>query len=175
MNELNQNLDRYFRDLKFRYKFFLQNKKLTDKYLATDFQVFDYIIPDENRLSDIIVNLLNPNGTHGQGSIFLELFLSTIENILKRNRVTGANLSKLKSVKLNLNSYKINILREVLTSNINASQRRMDILATIGNLGIMIENKPWALDQEKQLVDYLKNLKLFVCLQRTPPSFLKLL
>src|ERR1051326_3811380 len=49
-----------------------------DRYKATRFNVFDYVRPDENRLSDILHDLLDPSGTHGQGAIFLNCFLEMI-------------------------------------------------------------------------------------------------
>src|SRR6266487_5822635 len=48
-----------------------------DVYDAADFNVFRYIEPDENRLSNIIHDLLDPGGSHGQRTLFLKLFLQT--------------------------------------------------------------------------------------------------
>ena len=36
-------------------------------YHGHGFNVFDAIRPDENRLSDILRDLLDPRGSHGQG------------------------------------------------------------------------------------------------------------
>ena len=36
--------------------------------LGQGFNVFDAIRPDENRLSDILRDLLDPRGAHGQGA-----------------------------------------------------------------------------------------------------------
>jgi hypothetical protein len=41
---------------------------------AGRFNVFAFIEPDENRLSDILADLLDPRGSHGQGDGFLRLF-----------------------------------------------------------------------------------------------------
>ena len=62
-----------------RLKFFQQAQRDVDRYLATRFSVFDYVDPDENQLSDIIGDLLNPEGKHGQAALFLNLFLSAID------------------------------------------------------------------------------------------------
>src|SRR5262245_47098510 len=44
--------------------------------LAPDFSVFTrYIQPDENRLSLVLADLLDPDGDHGQGQLFLREFL----------------------------------------------------------------------------------------------------
>src|SRR3712207_5367167 len=39
------------------------------------FCVFDFIKPNENALSDIVAELLDPQGSHGQGDVFLRAFL----------------------------------------------------------------------------------------------------
>src|SRR5437762_477168 len=41
---------------------------------APSFRVLSLLSPDENRLSDIIAELLDPHGSHGQGTAFLTLF-----------------------------------------------------------------------------------------------------
>ena len=53
--------------------------------LAPLFNVFDFILPDENRLSDIIAFLLDPkerggqgDAFHGQRDTFLKLFLKMV-------------------------------------------------------------------------------------------------
>jgi hypothetical protein len=38
-----------------------------DVQLATGFSVFNFYRPDENGFSDILKDLLDPNGSHGQG------------------------------------------------------------------------------------------------------------
>ena len=50
-----------------------------DKRLATGFNVFDLIEPDENKLSDILADLLDPKGSHGQGDLFLRLLLQQLD------------------------------------------------------------------------------------------------
>lgn len=52
-----------------------------DRFLSTDFNVFKRIEPDENTLSDIIADLINPTGSHGQQRIFLKAFLRRITRI----------------------------------------------------------------------------------------------
>ncbi len=44
-----------------------------DRKQATGFNVFDFIDPDENKLSDVLAWLLDPKGSHGQGDVFLLL------------------------------------------------------------------------------------------------------
>jgi hypothetical protein len=99
--------------------------------------VLSYIRPDENRLSDIISDLLDPTGTHGQGSVFLHGFLEMIavpsESIRPPYRVS----------------------REDRT----LFERRIDITLVVGDFGIGIENKPWADEGENQLKDYMIHLR----------------
>jgi hypothetical protein len=45
-----------------------------DRQLARRFNAFRYISPNELRLSYIISDLLNPQGVHGQGNVFLRTF-----------------------------------------------------------------------------------------------------
>lgn len=107
---------------------------------APRFSVFDYIDTDENKLSDIIADFLNPNGKHGQGNLFLLEFLKLI------------NLGNIDHDKF------ISIRREASTRLINPTQRRMDIVINFASRAVMIENKPWATDQYKQLSDYKEHL-----------------
>lgn len=45
-------------------------KELYSEQLAPDFLVFDYLNTYETGLSKILADLLNPNGTHGQKTLF---------------------------------------------------------------------------------------------------------
>lgn len=93
-------------------------------------------MPNENRLSDIIADLLDPNGKHGQKEIFLTEFLQIIGKSKKCDASKGR------------------IIREKNTDYILNPRRRIDIMIDFGNFGIGIENKPWAIDQKDQLKDY---------------------
>lgn len=74
-------MESFFDKLQYRVDTISHYKKSMDVLLAGDFNVFDFISPDENRLSDILAFLLNPGAAHGQGNIFLIHFL----NILSEN------------------------------------------------------------------------------------------
>ena len=116
------------------------------KQLAPNFSVFDYIYTDEIMLSKIIADLLNPYGEHAQGSLFLSLFLKQ----LTLNE-TWENID--------LGYAKITVQTEKLT----AENRRMDIYIHIQtkeqSFGICIENKPFAADGNKQLIDYATEME----------------
>ena len=135
-----RSLDNFFSNLRFRLDIFQTTKKQTDVYLASDFNIFDYIDPDENQISDIIRDLLDPRGKHGQDDIFLNEFLKLIE------------------ITENYNAQKVNLSREDPTSYIMKSQRRMDIAIDFDKeFGIVIENKPWTGEQKDQIKDYREN------------------
>jgi hypothetical protein len=82
-------------------------------------------------LSRCIASLLDPKGTHGQKSVFLEAFLA---------RLNWPANTEIRSIELE--------------KQVNG-QRRIDIYLRFENGEIIgIENKPWAGDQKNQLSDY---------------------
>jgi PD-(D/E)XK nuclease superfamily protein len=113
-----------------------------DRFLSTRFNVFTLIKPDENRLSDIIANLLDPKGSHGQKPLFLDSFLDLVG--LRELRLSTPPM----------------IVREDPTRYIRASARRIDVTVDFGHFGLGIENKPWAGDQQDQLMAYHEHLIL---------------
>lgn len=150
-----QDFEIFFDKLLYRIETISHFKKNLDVFLASDFNVFDFITPDENRLSDIISFLLNPESTHGQGNVFLIEFL----NMLKSSMVKDQPRNIIDAIQKEIvQKDTIKIFREVSTDLIKLTQRRMDIVIDVGRLGIMIENKPFALDQNNQLGDYYDDL-----------------
>ena len=85
--------------------------------------------------SKIIACFLNPKASHGQGDLFLKLFLNIIDD------------------KTDLNTTKA----EVFTEYDVKDNGRMDIFIkdSFGN-GIIIENKVYARDRDEQLIHYNK-------------------
>lgn len=129
----------YFDDLNFRINNYLQHKKHINVYLSTDFNVFNIINPDENKISNVVYDLLNTSGTHGQNDLFLNSFLSVIG-------MSSVSFKKFK------------IFREDSTKFILNNSRRIDITIDFDNFGIGIENKPWSYDQTDQIKDYNDHL-----------------
>ncbi len=140
-NFTNEAITRYFSELQFRMNIYDNAKKDMDVYLASSFNVFDYIKTDENKLSDIMADLLNPEGKHGQKDAFLQEFIKLLTDDF---------------------SYDLNtcrVARETSTAYIANNQRRMDItLKFADKFEIAIENKPWDSEQENQLQDYQEHL-----------------
>ena len=117
-----------------------QQRRL-DKRLATGFNVFRLIEPDENKLSDILANLLDPKGTRGQGDLFLRLLFEKLE--LGAGAVSTENAV---------------VQREALTHGISNYRRRIDVLVKAGTF-LAIENKLDSLEQPDQIKDYLEHLR----------------
>lgn len=103
--------------------------------ITPDFNAFCTLYALELPLSRMIGELLNPNGTHAQRSIFLDLF---IELFLKNSCFP----KKIKKVNLEL-EHQI------------SSGGRIDILVDFDKkFGIAIENKPYAAEQKTQIKRY---------------------
>lgn len=110
--------------------------RLLRSRLGSGFNIFDWIKPDENMLSNMVQDLLNPKGTHGQGSAFLQLaldYLIPTPDLVTTDQVESCF-----------------IVREALTSN----GRFIDLVIDFGTCAIGIENKPFAAEQNTQLADY---------------------
>ncbi len=113
---------------------------------------------DEVRLhSRMIHSLLNPGGTHYQGSLFLEKFIK----------------------QLNINDFEI----DLNNCSVYKEYKQIDLYITDKNKHIIIENKVYANDQENQIKRYIdiiqkenKGLKsndilvIYLSLDRSEPS-----
>lgn len=109
--------------------------------LAPDFNPFQFIEPDEVKLSRIIGWLLDPKASHGQGERFLKDFTEAL------GLAWTQEMCALATVKL-----------ESSTLRLARHNRRIDILIVSGTEALAIENKPWAGDQAEQVSDYLNHL-----------------
>lgn len=145
-------LDRFFATVNTELITHNRFKALVAPQFAPDFNIFSCLYPDENRLSAVIAMLLDPNGEHGQGETFLNLFLDSIE-------ASGYSSEALNLLRQELQIGRTKKILEATTHMIESSLRRIDILLEIGNMGFAIENKPWAMDQENQIEDYIEHLK----------------
>ena len=121
-------------------------RSVYDEQVAFDFNYTRLFEPKENKTSDILAFLLNPREKHGQKSAFLKLFLKQfgLEDTL-------ALVSE---------GTPVRVCREDFT----ADRRRIDITIRFGDheplkCVIGIENKIRAVDQNRQLTDYVKELQ----------------
>jgi hypothetical protein len=133
-----ERLDRFFSGAKHHVDLAEQ----LDRKLASGFNVFDLIRPDENRLSDVLALLLDPRGAHGQGDLFLRLLIEKLDTGLSTKHTKRAT-----------------VRREAPTYRIDKNRRRMDVLVDANDL-VAIENKVNAEEQPEQVEDYLEHLRL---------------
>ena len=128
-------------------------KQLYGEQLAPNFLVFDFVNTNETGLSWILASLLNPNGNHGQKTLFLENFIKICLPNIQDNNKWQNYLTNLPKADVKTED----------TTTASQSYRRMDIylFAKINDetFGICIENKPYANDQPDQLTDYFKELE----------------
>ncbi len=135
-----QGLERFFNELAPRLEAARTVERELDRQLARQFNAFDYLRPDELRLSKMIGDLLDLKGPHGQGHVFLRLLLDKV------GFARGADLR---------NSH---VDVELRMEN---QRRRLDIAVDVGGGRhcLAIENKPFAGDQKDQIKDYLDGLR----------------
>lgn len=133
----------FFSTLAEKRKAFAENYAYFAPKLAPRFNSFNFINPDEMKLSKILAMLLNPKADHAQGDLFLKLFFDEM------------------SVDYPNHTSKIEVACESLTDKIENKLRRIDILVVFDDkkFGLAIENKPWACDQYQQLTDYAEQMK----------------
>lgn len=134
--ELSNLIDLIVTETKPKIEEHTRNLKEINKHITYD--IFEVMRMNEweHLHSDFIADLLNPNGKHGLGTLFLEKFLKKI------------NLNNID----NLQNADVSI--EHICGN-----RRIDILIEINQVKIGIENKIYASLGENQLEDYLTYLK----------------
>jgi hypothetical protein len=108
-----------------------------EMYGAPRLPLFDLMRPNENALSRIIADLLDPLGTHGQGFLLLNALL----------RRLGLPTAGFRDV--------VRVAREVQTD----ARRRIDIVVTTPSVLLGIENKPTAGQLPNQLADYYRALE----------------
>lgn len=107
-----------------------------DKQLAFDFSLFNFFGIGENKISQILAYFLDDKQNHGQGNIFLEVFVR-----------------KFYAKEIDIKN-SINICEKTISDN-----RRIDIYIEFKEIIIAIENKVWADDQDNQLKDYATYLE----------------
>lgn len=140
-NSYRSHLKSFFDKFSYRYETYLSIKKEMDKKLSSDFSTFDYINNLELGLSNVIAMMLDENGEHGQGEVFLEIFLDFLEKGEENTKIIDRN--------------NFVVEKESSTQDL----RRIDILLRNKTTAIIIENKPYADDQEDQIPDYIKDCK----------------
>jgi hypothetical protein len=131
-------IEKIFNELRTEFKKFDSGLIENKKQIAPDFNAFEILYALELPLSRMIGEFLNPKGNHAHGQVFLDLF---IDKFLRNNLLVKK--SKNISVKL----------EHVIENG------RIDILIDFDDkFGIAIENKPYADDQNQQIIRYCNHL-----------------
>ena len=141
--------ERFFTELTIRTDAAKEVEQRLDRELAHRFNVFDYLGPDELRLSRALARLLEPNQSHGQGTLFLRALL----NAFRLTAETGWPDLTHPGVSVRVD-----------TEHTTRAGRSIDIVVQIVDAdgtvyGFAIENKPYAGDLKNQIRDYLEYLK----------------
>jgi hypothetical protein len=118
-----------------------------ERISAPRFSIFQFFSINENRISDIIATFLDPKGTHGQQSLFLELFLKQVTSKIQKYQNFKA-----KNIESSI------VVREALTDMIDYNTRRIDILLIGANWVLGIENKIFAGESDNQLLHYTNQI-----------------
>lgn len=138
-----ENLQTFLDEVRLILKKTEVEKKEADRR-GENFNIFNVLglTSDETRThSAFIAELLNPNGTHGLGDQFLQSFVNTIDC--------------LKSWHFDTQSARVHKELSIGGKNEDCSEGgRIDIVVESNGKAIIIENKIYAGDQEKQLVRY---------------------
>jgi hypothetical protein len=136
-NEEISHISGFLRHITGHRKAFANAKSLYQDRLAPDFTPFEFIKCDELGLSKLLGWLFDSAGSHGQGGLFLWLFVEQV----------GVPWSRQDC--------------EVATTRLEVSVQqagRIDILIRSRRNAIAIENKPYAGDQQEQLSRYFQFL-----------------
>ncbi|WP_164729903.1 PD-(D/E)XK nuclease family protein [Rhodomicrobium lacus] len=144
------------------------DRQLSEK-IGANFNLFDvFRLNYEIDISYILRNLLDPNGSHGQGARFLEAFLDQCNEQAPAIRGWAGDLSN------------VSVIPEFRTQ----AERRIDLVIKLpGDRYIGIENKPFSAEESEQLDDYATELDLrsennfyliYLCGHAGLPSTLKL-
>lgn len=138
-------VERFFEQAKIAAE---EQKKINDRESRLNvpgFKLYDFMGQGENAISSHIKNILDVNGKHGQGALYLKMFLRMI---LPEFSAEITEQDILKS--------RIELERRTSTADNEAARNRfIDIYIELDEFGVIaIENKPWAVDQENQLSDY---------------------
>lgn len=115
-------------------------KKEYDKQLAFDFSLFQFFKIGENKISQVLAFFLDEKQNHGQGNLFLDVFVKTF---------CDKEIDTTRS---------INICEKTIKYSSDYN-RRLDIYIEVDDFTIAIENKIWADDQNNQLLDYATYLE----------------
>jgi hypothetical protein len=111
-------LDEFVLGLQNRLDLFQAARRELNLYLASEFNVLRCFDPNENAISRALAILLDLEGAHGQGTVFIDLFLNIIGH-----------------PELCANSRKARVRNQVPATSANESGL-IDIMIEVGEFGI---------------------------------------
>lgn len=121
-----------------------------------NFNVFSILDRESDEVkthSAIIAELLNPQGSHSQGILFLKLFLKKLQKGQMAQKEQEELREKLKQIEKDNEYDKFEVGVEVSFEK-KGQRSRIDILIESSDVCIVIENKIYAEDQKRQLGRY---------------------
>lgn len=110
--------------------------------LAEDFSPFELLALKEPDLSRVLADLINPNGTHGQGRLFLDALLSSVELLICVDEKTPA-VQQIPQFG-----------EDVCAYTEYAANGSIHVLLENGSDRLVLELKPWASEEEDQMGRY---------------------
>lgn len=119
--------------------------------VADDFSPIELFSPNEPDISKVLAYFLDPRAAHAQGTLFLDEFCNAVRKLSPISETSASNPLP-EFFKLTLNTI-------VDTEVADPESGRMDILICDSKNALCIENKPWANDQENQLLRYGQKLQ----------------
>lgn len=157
-------LQRFFDKLRPRLEMARKVDERLNSQLAYRFNVLDYIRTSELGLSRVIADLLDPRATHGQRTLFLDIFLRGLQRSSKeRGRPLHLTRGYGKNENWDVveNSVDVQVERTITTPD---GPRRLDVSVEFEGSDehrrcVAIENKPYAGDQPNQIGAYLHFMK----------------
>ena len=158
-----RHLQQFFNELGPRLEMAREVDGRLNRQLALRFNVLDYIRTSELGLSKVIADLLNPQATHDQGVLFLEVLLGLLRDSSERG---GKPLRITEDLR---NEWQIDPRTVVVLRERSIDDGRLDISGRLdvsvefrNAVGekqcLAIENKPYAGDGDGQVEKYLNFL-----------------
>ncbi len=144
-----------------------------------NFNVFRLLGVEDNEVklhSRFIFELLNPKGSHDQGTVFLKMFLEKVVDTLPSENFPGGR--KIRPDESKARVKREHYIREVNIAGDESTGGRIDIFITDGTRHISIENKIGEGEGEYQVTRYCNykrdsNLVLYLTPCGTEPSTVK--
>jgi len=150
-------LQQFFNQLGPRLEMAREMDARLNRQLALRFNVLDYIRTSELGLSKVMADLLNPQATHDQGVLFLEVFLGLLRESSERGGKT------LRVTESQRDEWQIDPKTVVVRRERPIDDGRLDVSVEFSSAAgekqcLAIENKPYAGDGEGQVEKYLNFL-----------------